>query len=109
MSPPRSSFTRQQTDRIQRLFQKPDTESIDGHNFVPPNVLSSLQLSTFRVAVYWWARPASGPITGEHTCSLQAKILDITHTMEGQSENDELYPIAVLIDELKARCSSWTF
>lgn len=25
--------------------------------------------------------------------------------MEGQGENDELYPIAVLIDELKVRCS----
>lgn len=24
--------------------------------------------------------------------------------MEGQGENDELYPIAVLIDELKVRC-----
>lgn len=26
--------------------------------------------------------------------------------MEGQGENDELYPIAVLIDELKVRATS---
>ena len=25
--------------------------------------------------------------------------------MEGQNQNDELYPIAVLIDELKVRCA----
>lgn len=28
--------------------------------------------------------------------------------MEGQGENDELYPIAVLIDELKVRCGAKT-
>lgn len=27
--------------------------------------------------------------------------------MEGQNQNDELYPIAVLIDELKVRCNCW--